>query len=148
MFSVIRDVILTYQLLFRVVGAALAMLLAWALKGPLAALITNLVIKIVSRSKIPLEPKEIRYILSPLRALLVVAGVFIVLPLFGFSIQANFVLRSGLRIAVIGICTWILARLWDCTAEVLFTMNSSLNQQLNINLSKTLLTFLRKAVKR
>lgn len=147
MLSVIRNLIITYQGLFRFLGAALALAVLWGLKGPLANLITSLVIKTVNRRRTLMEPKSIRYVLTPLRALIVALGIFIILPLFGYPIQANMLLYKALRIAVLAIASWMLTRLWDCTAELLFSMNDTLSQQLSINLSKTLITFFRKAVK-
>ena len=131
--------------LVKLLIAVLVFLFFWAMKKKFTNLVGKLIYRILNHKKQWLEKEKLDHVMVPCRTVFALLGAYLALSILGWA--ANPLVSHALRIAVIGIIAWILVRFWDVCAEVLLNANELLGQHLNLNLSKTLMSFARMAVK-
>ncbi len=131
--------------LLKLLLAVAVFLFFWLSKKKLANLVGKLLFRILNHKKQWLEKEKLEHVMVPCRSVFALLGVYLALSILGWT--GSPIITHGLRIAVIGLIAWILVRFWDACAELLLDANELLGKQLSLNLSKTLMSFLRMAVK-
>ncbi len=131
--------------LLKLLMALIVFFFFWAMKKKFTAMVGKLLYRILNHKKQWLEKEQLDQAMIPCRSVFALIGAYLALSILGWT--ANPLITHGLRIAVIGLVAWILVRFWDASAELLLDANELLGKQLNLNLSKTLMSFLRMAVK-
>lgn len=125
--------------------AVLVFLFFWAMKKKFTTLTGKIIFRILNHKKQWLEKEKLDHVMVPFRAVYALLGAYLALAVLGWT--ANGIVVHGLRMAVIGVFAWILVRFWDACADFLLDANEMLGKHLNLNLSKTLMSFARKVVK-
>lgn len=131
--------------LFKLLLAVLVFLLFWIFKKKLTTLLSKLLYRVLNHKKQWISKEKLDHSLIPCNSVFALLGAYLSLSLIGWAEYPLIV--HALRIAAIGLVTWILARFWDDCSEFLLEANEELDEQLNLSLSKTLLSFIRMAVK-
>ena len=147
MFTLIADVIANNILLFRILGSILIFILFWTLKSPVTKLIIKLLDKLLNRKRQIADHSTLTFVLTPLKSFFAASGIYLALVNLNPSAGMEHFLLKVYRISVIIIVTWILLRLCDCASDSFFRFGNKLDEQLDVNLNKTLMTFLKKALK-
>ena len=147
MFTLIADVIANNILLFRILGSILIFILFWTLKSPVTKLIIKLLDKLLNRKRQIADHSTLTFVLTPLKSFFAASGMYLALVNLNPSAGMEHFLLKVYRISVILIVTWILLRLCDCASDSFFRFGNKLDEQLDVNLNKTLMTFLKKALK-
>ena len=147
MFTLIADVIANNILLFRILGSILISILFWTLKSPVTKLIIKLLDKLLNRKRQIADHSTLTFVLTPLKSFFAASGIYLALVNLNPSAGMEHFLLKVYRISVIIIVTWILLRLCDCASDSFFRFGNKLDEQLDVNLNKTLMTFLKKALK-
>lgn len=144
--SIIQDLIVQNQGLFRLICSILILFVFWALKAPAVKLAVRLLSQAVNRKRERISPDTLAYVLTPLKAFLGITGLYLGLEnLFGAG--SSVLLVKCYRIAFIFTLAWISLRLTDRVSGSVFSLGSHLDQELDIRLNQTLMTFLQKLVK-
>jgi len=147
LFTLIADVIANNILLFRILGSILIFILFWTLKSPVTKLIIKLLDKLLNRKRQIADHSTLTFVLTPLKSFFAASGIYLALVNLNPSAGMEHFLLKVYRISVIIIVTWILLRLCDCASDSFFRFGNKLDEQLDVNLNKTLMTFLKKALK-
>ena len=134
-------------LLFRILGSILIFILFWTLKSPVTKLIIKLLDKLLNRKRQIADHSTLTFVLTPLKSFFAASGIYLALVNLNPSAGMEHFLLKVYRISVIIIVTWILLRLCDCASDSFFRFGNKLDEQLDVNLNKTLMTFLKKALK-
>ncbi len=125
--------------------ALVVFLLFWAFKKKLTKLLTRILYRLLNHKKQWLEKEKLEHIMVPCYSVFALLGAYLALSILGWT--ANPLVTHGLRIAVIGLIAWIAVRFWDVFADFLLDANELMGKQLSLNLSKTLMKFVRMTVK-
>ena len=147
MFTLIADVIANNILLFRILGSILIFILFWTLKSPVTKQLIKLLDKLLNRKRQIADHSTLTFVLTPLKSFFAASGIYLALVNLNPSAGMEHFLLKVYRISVIIIVTWILLRLCDCASDSFFRFGNKLDEQLDVNLNKTLMTFLKKALK-
>lgn len=131
--------------IFKILLAILVFLFFWSMKKTFTDLVAKPLLRLLNYKKQWISKEELNHALVPCNSVFALLGTYIALSIIGWS--DNPLIIHGLRIAVIGLVTWILVRFWDSCADLLLNANQFMKKQLSLNLSKTLMSFLRMAVK-
>lgn len=131
--------------IFKILLAVLVFLFFWSMKKKLSVLVAKLLSRLLNYKKQWISKEELSHALVPCNSVFALLGAYIALDIMGWA--DNLLIVHGLRIAAIGLVAWILVRFWDACADLLLDANQFMGKQLSLNLSKTLMSFLRMAVK-
>ena len=134
-----------YQPILKIALAVLAFLLFWALKGKLTGLLGKILYRLVNMKKQLITEEKLKDALIPCNTIFALFGAYIALAILGWA--GNVLVVHCLRIAAISLCGWILVRFWDACSDLVFGANDKMGEELHLNMSKTLINFLTKAVK-
>ena len=131
--------------LLKLLLALVVFVLFWALKKPLTKLVSKLLFRLLNMKQQWISKEKVDHTLVPCHSVFALLGAYIALDIIGWA--DNALILHAVRISAIGLLAWILVRFWDACAELLLNANDFMGKQLNLNLSKTLMSFIRMAVK-
>ncbi len=143
--SLIPEFLLEYLFFIRIGAAVLVFLALWGLKQRLTSLIAKILHRILCHRKEWISLDDIKQTLVPCHSMFALFGAYLALSILG--VYGYPLVNHAFRIAIIALITWVLLRFWDSASKWVFSANQTIGEQLNVNLSKTLITFLNKAVK-
>lgn len=141
----IAEKLVIYRPILQLFAAVLVFLIFWGLKKKFTSLLTELLYRLLNHKKQWISKESFSAAMIPFRSIFALLGVYIALSIVGWT--HNTLVIHGLRIAAIGLLAWIAVRFWDACSPLFFDANKAIGDQLNLNLSKTLMNFLSKAVK-
>lgn len=147
MLTLISDIIASNLFLFRVLASVLIFLVFWIFKSSVTKGIVKVLEKLLNRKRQIADHSTLTFVLTPLKSLLAVSGLYFALINLHLPAGFNQFLLKAYRISFIIVITWILLRLCDCASSSFFQFSSKLDEHLDVNLNKTLMTFLKKIVK-
>lgn len=147
MLTLISDIIASNLFLFRVLASVLIFLVFWIFKSSVTKGIVKVLEKLLNRKRQIADHSTLTFVLTPLKSLLAVSGLYFALINLHLPAGFNQFLLKAYRISFIIVITWILLRLCDCASGSFFQFSSKLDEHLDVNLNKTLMTFLKKIVK-
>lgn len=144
MLSIVKDIIQANQVLVRWVISGVIFAAFFMLKSLVTSLAVTLLNKALNRKRQLAEKATIEHILIPLKSLMVLTGAY--LALYNLNVKGTALLRFY-RISVIVVVAWVLLRFCDSVSGTFFQLNDKLDDHFNINLNKTLISFLQKMLK-
>ena len=144
-FSDLLAILAAASPLLKLLLALVVFVLFWALKKPLTNLVSKVLFRLLNLKKQWISKEKLNHALVPCHSVFALLGAYIALDIMGWA--DNALVLHAVRIAVIGLVAWILVRFWDVCADLLLGANDFMGKQLNLNLSKTLMSFVRMAVK-
>ena len=144
-FSDLLAILAAASPLLKLLLALVVFVLFWALKKPLTNLVSKVLFRLLNLKKQWISKEKLNHALVPCHSVFALLGAYIALDIMGWA--DNALVLHAVRIAVIGLVAWILVRFWDVCADLLLDANDFMGKQLNLNLSKTLMSFVRMAVK-
>lgn len=145
LFTDFAEFLLLYRPIFNFALAIIVFLVFWGLKKKFTKLLGKIITKLVNRKKQWFSKEAIESALVPCNSVFALLGAYLALDIVNLSTHP--LVLSSFRIAVIALLAWILVRFWDSCAGLLFEANETLGQELSLNLNKTLVTFLKMAIK-
>ena len=131
--------------LVKFASALFLFLFFWSMKKKLTNMVSKVLIRLLNYKKQWIDKEKLEHAMVPCHSVFALLGAYIALSIMGWADNALIV--HILRIVAIALFAWILVRFWDACAELLLNANKFMGKQLNLNLSKTLMSFLRMAVK-
>lgn len=147
LFTLIYDIVASNLFLFKFLASILIFLAFWFLKSPITKGVVKLLDKLLNHRRQIADRPTLTFVLTPLKTLLAASGIYLSLMNLDPSAGISIFLLKLYRISIIVVITWILIRLCDCASDSLFRLSDKLDEQLDVNLNKTLMTFVKKMIK-
>ncbi len=147
LYPLIADVVASNLFLFRLLASILIFVIFWVCKSPVTKGVVKLMNKLLNHHRQIADYPTLTFVLTPLKTLLAASGIYLALMNLNPSAGISTFLLKLYRINIIVVVTWILIRLCDCASGSLFRLSDKLDEQLDVNLNKTLMSFIKKMIK-